>query len=422
MKPGRSARSFRNEAPKEGCQRGFHELWLSLLLAWAPACAPATWRKQSEFAPFRRWDRVEIAAAHHGAAGWPSPPMCIGLLAPSRALPHYLRNSIGSAHRWLRLAGLWRSSTAKDERTAKVAFVSTDWTMTVRQAATWLAVTLVALGWAPLAGVGQEKEPELRGAFAVTIADEDVPPELIGGASLIGRWQISFEGNGVYEIGRQDVGRLLRGQFETDGSRLILREETGVIACASGADVDVAAVYEWKVETGRLLLSAVEEPCASRRLLLTTRALSSFAACPPLSADRGEASAVDEPRRSNEFPGATPGQGTPVAGTVPTEEIDTLLKQMSDCWATRDPDRFLQLLSQEHRTSQAPVDDAGRRRYELNMAAPIVWDLTGEVETIDSERATAQVRQTLGDAIDMVQFSFVLEEGSWRWDGIVDSP
>jgi hypothetical protein len=103
-------------------------------------------------------------------------------------------------------------------------------------------------------------------------------------------------------------------------------------------------------------------------------------------------------------------------------EIDTLLKQMSDCWATRQPERFLQLLSAEHRAAQSPEDEDAERRFILNMGAPIVWELTGEVEVVDATRATATVRQTLGDTVDTVQYGFVYEDDAWRWDGTVDTP
>ncbi|MGH7961213.1 MAG: hypothetical protein ACRERD_05230, partial [Candidatus Binatia bacterium] len=201
---------------------------------------------------------------------------------------------------------------------------------------------------------GQERDGTLRGEFAVTIAAEDVPPDLIDGASLIGRWHITFHADGTYQLGRQDVGPVASGQFESGGGRLTLRAETGVLACTPDEEDDAPASYEWAVTDGQLQLVAIEEPCDRRRLLFTTRTLSSFAACPPLTPAH-----------------ATPAAGTPVANPgTPAREgdvvatpraqapldaaIDTVLRQMSDCWATRQPDHFLQLLSEDFRATQRP--------------------------------------------------------------------
>ena len=121
-------------------------------------------------------------------------------------------------------------------------------------------------------------------------------------------------------------------------------------------------------------------------------------------------------------PAETPVSATPVESASPTTDIDTLLKQMTDCWATRQPERFLHLLSADYRAAQPPDDENAERRFILNMGAPLVWDLAGEVEVIDATHVTAMVRQTLGDTVDVVRYAFVFEDGSWRWDGAVDPP
>jgi hypothetical protein len=296
--------------------------------------------------------------------------------------------------------------------------------MTVGMRATVLLALALALllSLSPGSVMGQEPESRLQGAYAVTIATEDVPQELIGGASLIGRWQITFGADGAYVLERQDVGALVRGQFQVDENRLVLRGETGVTACEAGPENDLAATYEWQIANGRLLLVAVEEPCARRRLLLTTRTLSPFVACPPLPDDRGGASGDGPPSGMTVVPVGTPVSATSISSASPAMEIDTLLKQMSDCWATRQPARFLRLLSAEYRTAQTPEDEDAERRFILNMGAPIVWDLAGEVAVIDDTHATATVRQTLGDTVDVVRYAFVFEDGSWRWDGTVADP
>jgi hypothetical protein len=260
--------------------------------------------------------------------------------------------------------------------------------------------------------LAQATQDDLLGDYAVTIAAEDVPPELIGGASLIGRWHISLDGN-VYRLARQDVGPLLRGVLGVAGDRVTLQDETGVVACEPGPEGD-AATYEWSVTDGRLLLTAIEEPCDRRRLLLTTRTLAAFAPCPTQAAMSAES--------FDRGSGATSAAAIVPDASTPESAIDTLLKQMSDCWATRQPERFLPMLSQEHRAAQSPDDEDAERRYILNMGAPVVWELYGEIELSGDARAEAMVRQTLGDTVDTVRYAFVFEDGSWRWDGAADGP
>lgn len=267
----------------------------------------------------------------------------------------------------------------------------------------WLALVL------PVAGQ-ETAGAALEGAFAVTIAVEDVPPELIDGASLIGRWQVTFNADGTYLLERQDVGPLATGQFTTDGDQLTLRAETGVLACASDEADEVAATYRWELTEERLFLTAVEEPCAKRRLLLTTRTLFLFSACPTETVERAASAATPT------------GASTPPAPGPLEPEIDTLLRQMSDCWATRDPDRFLPLLSRDFRARHQPADDDDVRRFTLRMGAPLVWERAGDVEVIDATHATASVRQFSGDNVDVLRYDFVYEDGAWRWDGTSDNP
>jgi hypothetical protein len=268
----------------------------------------------------------------------------------------------------------------------------------------WLTLAL------PVAGQ-DAADVALRGAFAVTIAPEDVPPELIDGASLIGRWRVTFSGDGTYLLERQDVGPLATGQFAADGDLLTLRGETGVLACPPREDDEEAATYHWEMTEERLLLIAVEEPCAKRRLLLTTRTLFLFAACPP----RG----IESPATTV---GTPIGDSTPSAPALPEPAVDTLLRQMSDCWATRDPDRFLALLSQDFRAAQQPDDYDDVVRFTLRMGAPLVWERVSAVERIDATHASASVRQLSGDNIDILRYDFVYQDGAWRWDGTSGGP
>lgn len=270
----------------------------------------------------------------------------------------------------------------------------------------WWAAAILPLLLVAMPGAAREDvDAGVIGDFGVTIAVEDVPPELSNGASLVGRWQITFDDDGAYTRGRQDVGQLAAGSFTVSGNQLTLAAETGVLACPASGDGS-PALYEWERDGDRLRLVAIEEPCATRRLLLTTRLLETFVACPARPANA-----------------ATPITGTPHASEVeiptdPEPEIATLLKQMSSCWATRDPDRFLPLLSERYAAAQMDDGEQDRRRLVLSMATPVVWDQLSDLEEVAAGRVSASARQVSGDYIDFLRYDFIFENGAWRLDGL----
>jgi hypothetical protein len=284
----------------------------------------------------------------------------------------------------------------------------------------WLAVLALVAGlWLPAGVAGEDDERVLEGEFAVTISAEEVPPELINGATLIGRWTITFAADGAYARGRQDVGELATGRFEIDGDRLILNDESGVLACPAD-DAGGGAVYGWELAGGQLRLVALEEPCDTRRLLLTTRILDTFVACPPAPALEAPTPAAEEPVTARAR--ATPAvDGATGAAADPVPAIERLVKQLSSCWATRDPDRFLPLLSEAFAASQSAAGDDDRRRLVLAMASPVVWDQVSDLERHGPTRVSATVRQLSGDYVDYVRYEFVHEGGAWRWDGVAEA-
>lgn len=259
--------------------------------------------------------------------------------------------------------------------------------------------------------------PAPVGDYAVTIALEDVPRDFPAGATLIGRWRIGFGADGAYELERQDVGVVARGRAAVAGDRLTVTDESGPLACPAGADGSPApGVYAWDLIDGRLRLAAIEEPCAERRLLFTTRLLTRYVACPPLP-DGAAASPVGVGAGTPVAITATPGAAGAAAGAA----IDDLLATMSACWATRQPERFRPLLSPEQAAALIGDGEDAARRFARTMAAPIVWERSGEVELLDATHAAATVRLFLGDEVDYLRFAFVADAaGAWRWDGVYE--
>ena len=99
------------------------------------------------------------------------------------------------------------------------------------------------------------------------------------------------------------------------------------------------------------------------------------------------------------------------------EEIDELLLQMTACWATGEPERWLPLLSDGFRDSLISTSDDFYETLQAAMASPIVWERAGDLDIDSDSEVSALVRSTVGQEDDFQRFSFVLEDDEWRWNG-----
>jgi ketosteroid isomerase-like protein len=99
------------------------------------------------------------------------------------------------------------------------------------------------------------------GAITVSLPESALPPEQVRNA---GEWWIQYGENGTHVVhhGEHEV---LTGTHEIRGDRIIHREQTGPYAC------DVPGTYTWNVRDGKLHFTAVEDACAERVAVLTSR-------------------------------------------------------------------------------------------------------------------------------------------------------
>ena len=102
-------------------------------------------------------------------------------------------------------------------------------------------------------------------------------------------------------------------------------------------------------------------------------------------------------------------------------QIDSLLAQLTACWSTGDPTRFLPLLSDGFRESFIGANDQETAdmisSLQAAMQVPIVWERAGDVDETGNNSAEAVVRTTAADQEEFVRYLFVLEDGIWKWDG-----
>jgi hypothetical protein len=266
----------------------------------------------------------------------------------------------------------------------------------------------------------------LVGVFTVTISRDDVPTNLPGGPALAGLWNITFNGDGTYSLARQDVGPLASGVFTAGDATLTFKTWSGLVGCAIAADSDTPVTYAWSQVEDTLTLTPIDDTCAERLTLLTTRSLGGFEPCavPPRSlSDPFAAAPEDEIPFATPIAPAPPGTGVAAQeglseGADAAEAIDNLLRQANGCWATGDPTRFLALHSDEVIQQLAfvgPLDEF-TRQLRLFMATPLVMKRIGEVNLIDSDHAWAYVEVTLGGDPIPQRMDFVFENGMWLLD------
>jgi hypothetical protein len=282
-------------------------------------------------------------------------------------------------------------------------------------------------------GPTSAQDNELVGDFTVAIARLQVPTDVANGSMVVGRWHVSFKADGTYTFERLDLGVLISGSYEVDGDTLTVTDESGLMSCSNaasgaGGEDDVAtATYTFELKSGNLKLTPVEDRCASRRVLYATNDFTVFVAClTSASPVETGATPVASPKSALDILAnlATPvniGRDPAAPDTALEDDIDSLLSQMTSCWSTGDPQRFLPLLSQDFRSQFVSGTDeensAALSSLQAAMQLPIVWERAGDVTKTDDNRAEAVVRTTAADQEEFVRYLFVFEDEAWRWDG-----
>lgn len=281
-----------------------------------------------------------------------------------------------------------------------------------------------------------EEATEPLGTFTVAITEADLPPALPGGPGLIGVWNISFNEDGSYEVARQDVGTLVTGTYEVEGDTLSLTDEGGLLSCGN-AEVGGAAEasYAWEVAEGELSLTPIDDGCAGRRILLTTRTLGGYAPCevePLRGVERGQADDDDDggppPDLGGIFGDQTPAAdddaGVDQPASAETEAaIDELLSQATACWMTGDPALFLALHSENALDDLALLGEGAGGLQSVAeilgglMTQPVSFERIGAVQQLDPTHVRARVAIGTGGSDGFFQAQdFVLEDGEWLFD------
>jgi hypothetical protein len=210
------------------------------------------------------------------------------------------------------------------------------------------------------------------------------------------------------------------GTFTSGPATLSFEAWHGLVGCDVPGEDGAVATYAWRQSDDRLALTAIDDACAERLTLLTSRPLGSLDACTtesletfdPFAAAAGTPSAEPTPA-SGVAAQEGYGEGADVEG-----EIDSLLRTANGCWATADPDSFMGLHSQGLRGQIAmmgPPEDFTRELREF-MEAPLTLERISAVTLDDPDHAWAYVEVNLGDQPNPQRMNFVQEDGVWRLD------
>ncbi len=312
--------------------------------------------------------------------------------------------------------------------------------------AVMMLVSLVLVLGSPFRVAGQagSDRDEIVGEYSVAITREDVPADLAGGPSLIGKWRIAFGEDGEYTVRRQDVGDLVTGTYEVEGDQITITDEGGILSCAglpSSTGTAATATYVWDRVGDGLSLTPVEEGCAPRRLLLATRDLGAFVACltdreggteadntrpaatpdpdDPLDALAEEVGRAATPDDDDDTEDEEATQGEPDPDN-PEAAIDELLSQLTACWASGDPANVLPLFSEDLRRDLVQALGPDSTEADLIdtltpfLAVPVTWERAGDLEMQDEDRASAVVAVRIEAEEEFQTLEFVFEDGAWR--------
>ena len=319
-------------------------------------------------------------------------------------------------------------------------------------AAALLMVATVA-GSFVLFGGARAQDDSPVGEWSVAITRTDVPVDIASSFSYVGRWRLGIEADGTYQAERLDVGAtVVTGSWTVDGDQITFTDEDGLLSCSNGAAAPIiddnidTGTYSWVRSGKTLTLTRVDDACPGRVILLTTFSFSTFVACSttPMSmaellgtpvaspiAEESAVSASPESVTSVLTPDASPAAvaspetapglastASPVSMSAGfAQEIDDLLAQLTACWASREPARWLPLLSTEFQDALMQSDPNFLETLTISMSSPIVWERSGDITIEAPNQISCIVKSTVGTEEDYQKFVFVFEDGQWKWNG-----
>jgi len=289
-------------------------------------------------------------------------------------------------------------------------------------------------------GQARAQDDSPVGQWSVALGRVDIPVDIASSMSYVGRWRLGIEEDGTFQAERTDVGIVVEGAWTVDGDQISFTDESGLLSCGNAAaapiiDDDMATgTYTWARSGKTLTFSQVDDACPGRIILLTTFSFTTYVACSteplttaellgsPVASPVAEDTIAPLPASPIAIGSPQPVESTPAASPEPLSEtfereIDDLLGQLTACWASREPERWLPLLSDEFRDALIASDPNFLETLNISMSAPIVWERAGELTIVAPNQITAPVQSTVGTEQDFQTLVFIFEDGQWKWNG-----
>jgi hypothetical protein len=111
------------------------------------------------------------------------------------------------------------------------------------------------------------------GIYTTTLTALDIPPEFPPEvtALLVGEWETEFTESGSYIVSKDGYPAVV-GRYNSNSARIVMTDLEGAFSCTDEPGI-ATATYRWTLQSNELILTAVNDRCAGRNLVLTAHPL-----------------------------------------------------------------------------------------------------------------------------------------------------
>jgi hypothetical protein len=111
------------------------------------------------------------------------------------------------------------------------------------------------------------------GIYTTTLTEADIPasfpPEVI--ALLVGDWEIEFTEAGSFIVSKDGYPAVV-GRYNSNSARIVMTDLEGAFSCTDEPGI-ATATYRWTLASDELVLTAVNDRCGGRNVVLTAHPL-----------------------------------------------------------------------------------------------------------------------------------------------------
>jgi hypothetical protein len=141
-----------------------------------------------------------------------------------------------------------------------------------RQLKTLATLTMLFALLPVLVGFTDDPVASPEGTFTTTLTVEELPADMPAEMrkALAGVWELTFLEGKRFMVSLNSKP-MVEGRLTATSDGLVLTDEKGVISCAI-APGEETGKYKWAQDENKLTLSATDDKCEGRKLILTLHA------------------------------------------------------------------------------------------------------------------------------------------------------